>query len=118
MQGVLVPSLFGELSSHMPLGQKIKTQNRSNIATNSIKTSKIFFLNLQKFTLLQPPSRIYYFISSGLRIYIYNKIPQIYLKVSQFGEPLRHNRIQQGVVQYLWYIPYLQSKFICFDVYL
>ena len=41
MQGVQVRSLAGELRYHMPQGQKkkkSKTQNRSNIVTNSIKT--------------------------------------------------------------------------------
>ena len=82
------------------------------------KDFKKNFFKSTNFTLLQPPSRIYYFTSSGLRIYIYNKIPQVYLKVSQLGEQLRYNRIQQGVLPYLWFIHYLQSKFICFDVYL
>ena len=31
---------WGELRSHMPLGRKTQTQNRSNILTNSIKTLK------------------------------------------------------------------------------
>ena len=33
-------SLVRELSSHMPRGQNTKTQSRSNIVTNSIKTLK------------------------------------------------------------------------------
>ena len=40
-EGGAVPSLVGKLRSHMPLGQKPKTQNRSNIVTNSIKTLKM-----------------------------------------------------------------------------
>ena len=40
MQGVQVQSLVGDLGSHMSPGQKTKTENRSNIATNSKKTSK------------------------------------------------------------------------------
>ena len=40
MQGVQVCSLVRELRSHMPHGQKNKTENRSNSVTNSIKTSK------------------------------------------------------------------------------
>ena len=31
----------GELGSHVPHGQKTKTENRSNIVTNSIKTLKM-----------------------------------------------------------------------------
>ena len=42
VQGEQVQSLVGELRSHMPQGQKTKTQNRSNIVTNSIKTLKWF----------------------------------------------------------------------------
>ena len=41
VQGVQVQSLVGELRSHMPQGQKTKTQNRSNIVTNLIKTLKM-----------------------------------------------------------------------------
>ena len=41
MQGVWVWSLLGVLRSHMPYGQEIKTENRSNIVINSIKTFKI-----------------------------------------------------------------------------
>ena len=41
IQEVQVPSLARELRSHMPRGQKTKTQNRSNIVTNSIKTLKM-----------------------------------------------------------------------------
>ena len=40
-QGMQVQSQVGELSSHMPLGQKTRTYNRSNITTNSIKTLKM-----------------------------------------------------------------------------
>ena len=38
--GVQVQSLVGELRSDMPRSQKIKTENRNNIVTNSIKTFK------------------------------------------------------------------------------
>ena len=38
--GVRVPSLFGDLGSHMPHGQETKTQNRSNTVTNSTKENK------------------------------------------------------------------------------
>ena len=51
MQGVGVQSLVRELRSHVPHGQKIKTQNRSNTVANSIKTLKIFHIknkNLKK----------------------------------------------------------------------
>ena len=41
MQGVRVPSPVGELRSHTPCGQKTKTQNRSSIVTNSVKTLKM-----------------------------------------------------------------------------
>ena len=34
MEGVKVQSLIREPRTHMPHGQKTKTQNRSNIATN------------------------------------------------------------------------------------
>ena len=39
--GVQVRSLVWELRSYMPHGQKTKAENRSNIVTNSIKTSKM-----------------------------------------------------------------------------
>ena len=39
MQGVLVQSLVREPRPHTPFSQKIKTQNRSSIVTNPIKTS-------------------------------------------------------------------------------
>ena len=39
-QRVQVRSLLGEPRSHMPLGQKGKTWNRSNIVTNSKQTLK------------------------------------------------------------------------------
>ena len=39
MQGVWVRSLVWQLRSHLPLGQKTETQNRSNIVIVSIKTS-------------------------------------------------------------------------------
>ena len=41
MQAVHVRSLVGELRSHMPHGQKTKTQNRSNIITHSVKALKM-----------------------------------------------------------------------------
>ena len=41
MQEVQVQSLVRELRPHMPRGQKHKTQNRSDIVTNSIKTVKM-----------------------------------------------------------------------------
>ena len=58
VQGVWVPSLVEELTSHMPLGQKTKTktQNRSNIVTNSIKTLTMVHIkkkNLKKTVPLQ-----------------------------------------------------------------
>ena len=37
---VKILSLVGELRFHLPHGQKTKTENRSNIVTNSIKTLK------------------------------------------------------------------------------
>jgi len=37
MQERQVPSLLRKLRSHMPRGQKTKTENRSKIGTNSIK---------------------------------------------------------------------------------
>ena len=40
MQRVQVQSLVGELRSDMPCSQKIKTENRNNIVTNSIQTFK------------------------------------------------------------------------------
>ena len=44
MQEVQVQSLIRELRSHMPRGQKNKTENRSNIVTNSIKTLKMIHI--------------------------------------------------------------------------
>jgi len=41
MQGLQVQSLVEELRSHVPLCQKAKTENRSNIVTNSIKNLKM-----------------------------------------------------------------------------
>ena len=38
MQGVQVPSLVGEIRSHVPRGQKTETSNRSHPVTDSIKT--------------------------------------------------------------------------------
>ena len=51
MQGLQVQSLVEELRSHVPLGQKAKTENRSNIVTNSIKTLKMAHIKkvLKKF---------------------------------------------------------------------
>ena len=48
IEGVPVPSLVGELRSHMSPGQKKKnkTQNRSNLLTNSVKTSKLVHIKL------------------------------------------------------------------------
>ena len=50
IEGVPVPSLVGELRSHMSPGQKKKkkkkTQNRSNLVTNSVKTSKLVHIKL------------------------------------------------------------------------
>jgi len=40
-QWVQVPSLVGELRTHMHYGQKTNTLNRSSIVTNSIKTLKM-----------------------------------------------------------------------------
>ena len=40
-QGMRIQSLVGEVGSHMPHGQKTKTQNRSNIVTNSTKALKM-----------------------------------------------------------------------------
>ena len=40
MQGVWVRNLVRELKSHMPCNQKTRTQNRSNIVTNSEKDFK------------------------------------------------------------------------------
>ena len=37
-QSAWVPSLIGELRSHMPPGQQTATGSRSNIVTNLIKT--------------------------------------------------------------------------------
>ena len=41
MQGVQVCSLVGELRSHMPRSQKTKTENKSKVVTNSMKTLKM-----------------------------------------------------------------------------
>ena len=41
MQELQVQSLGEELRSHVPLCQKVKTENRSNIVKNSIKTLKM-----------------------------------------------------------------------------
>ena len=45
MQRVWVPARVGELRSHMPYSQKIKTENRNNIITNSTKTFKMVLIN-------------------------------------------------------------------------
>ena len=37
-----------ELRSHMPQGQKTKTQNRSNLVTDSIKTLKMVYIKKKK----------------------------------------------------------------------
>ena len=41
VQVVLVQPLVGKLRSHMACGQETKTQNRSNVVTNSIETFKM-----------------------------------------------------------------------------
>ena len=41
MQDLQVQSLVGELRSHIPCGQRAKTENRNNMITNSIKTFKM-----------------------------------------------------------------------------
>jgi len=46
IEGVQVPSLVGELKSHMSPGQKTKTQKRSKLVTNSVKTSKLVHIKL------------------------------------------------------------------------
>ena len=46
IEGVPVPSLVGELGSHMSPGQKNETQNRSNLVMNSVKTSKLVHIKL------------------------------------------------------------------------
>lgn len=48
-RGVPVPSLVGELRARMSPGQKTKTQNRSNLVTNSVKTSKLVHIKLSFF---------------------------------------------------------------------
>ena len=51
MQGLWVQFLVGKQRSHAPRGQNIKSQNRSNIVTNSIKTFKMVHIkkkNLMK----------------------------------------------------------------------
>ena len=54
MQRVQVQALVGELRSHMPQGQKTKTENRNNIVTNSIKTLKMVHIKEQsKITLIK-----------------------------------------------------------------
>ena len=53
MQGVWVQSLVRELRSHMPQGQKTKTENRSNNVTNSIQTLKM--VHIKKKILKKPP---------------------------------------------------------------
>ena len=37
-----------ELGSHVPCGQKSKTQNRSSIVANSIRTLKMFHIKKKK----------------------------------------------------------------------
>ena len=46
IQGVPVPSLVGKLRSYMSPSQKTKTQNRSNLIANSVKTSKLVHIKL------------------------------------------------------------------------
>ena len=48
MQGEGVQSLVRELRSHVPHGQKIKTQNRSNTVANSIKALKMVHIKKKK----------------------------------------------------------------------
>ena len=48
LQGVQVWSLVRELRSHMLLGQKTKTGNRSSTVTGSIKTSKMVYIKMSK----------------------------------------------------------------------
>ena len=48
VQGIQVQSLVRELRSHMPCGQKIKTYNRSNVVTHSIKTLKMVHIKEEK----------------------------------------------------------------------
>ena len=45
MHRVWVPATVGELRSHMPYSQKIKTENRNHIITNSTKTLKMILIN-------------------------------------------------------------------------
>ena len=40
-EGMRIPPLVGELSSHVLHSQKTKTQHRNNIIANSIKTLKV-----------------------------------------------------------------------------
>ena len=46
IEGVSVLSVVGELGSYMSPGQKTKTQNRSNLVTNSVKSSKLVHIKL------------------------------------------------------------------------
>ena len=46
IEGVSVLSVVGELGSYMSPGQKTETQNRSNLVTNSVKTSKLVHIKL------------------------------------------------------------------------
>ena len=48
VQKVGVQSLVGELRSHMPHGQRTKTENRNHIVTNSIKTLKVVHIKIKK----------------------------------------------------------------------
>ena len=48
MQGVWVQSLVRKLRSHISLGQKTKTWNRSSIVTNSRKTLKMVHIKKKK----------------------------------------------------------------------
>ena len=50
MQNLQAGSLVWELRSHMPLNQKIKTQDRSHIVTNSIKTLKMVYTHIHTYT--------------------------------------------------------------------
>ena len=55
--GVWVWSLVREIRSHMPQGQKTKTENRKNIVINSIKTLKMVHIKEKKNLKKEPPQR-------------------------------------------------------------
>ena len=62
MQGVYVTSLVGAPRAHMPRHQKTKTQNKSNIVTNSIKTFKMVHIKKQTTT----KNKIFWDLSGGI----------------------------------------------------